>query len=823
MVVARRVKTVQTPPPPPYLVGPITTYNYDTNGFLTSIDGPVAGATTSFTYDAFGRTRTTTDSTGYTTTMSYDALDRVVKVAHPDGTFEQMEYEKLDMVGRRDRLGRWTRTLYDPMRRAISVKDPNNGVTTYQWCACGTMDALIDANGNKTSWEYDLQGRVMKEIRADGKVTSYSYEPTTSRLKTRTDRRGVVTTYDYHKDNQLERRTYTNLPGTVAPTNMVSYEYYPDTGLPKNAANGTDTLTWDYDGEDRMKSEQSSLNGTTVEWDYDPAGNRRFVKLGGTPFNEYTYDVTSRLERVRYKNTHNFDMAYDNSSRRTSLTYPNGIATSYTPYDAESRVTRINAKLGATNITDFTYGYNAAGNRTSKGTIEFAENYGYDSLDRLTKADRTAGTDKKWAWAYDKVGNRLAEFEGAESRATAANYNNMNQLTSTQVGGILGVVGSTNEPATVTVDGQAATTPASAGAPFPFQGTTASGGATTTFKVTAVDGAGNTRTNTYQVTGVTGNAATLTYDENGNLTQKVEGADTWNYVWDAENRLKEVKKNAATQATFRYDPSDRRVEKVAAGVTLRFVYDNEDWIRRTTTGGPTMDIIHGPGIDEPLAQDVGGTLTYFHADALGSIQKHTNSAGAVTATIQYDAWGNALVGTPGPYGFTGREPDAETGLHYYRARYYDSTLGRFVSEDPIPLPWRALAGVSGFDYAWDAPTRFTDPSGMAPPINCKARIAELTAAYILLLKRIAEQAAGRTDPKVVKNHEKSIKELLDRIAALSKVALKCGEEGRRAAAAAAAAAASRTVCLIVVPDICLAWPDLCCRGQYVGPGGVCVY
>ena len=77
-------------------------------------------------------------------------------------------------------------------------------------------------------WEYDLQGRVVKEVRADGKVTSYSYEPTTSRLKTRTDRRGVVTTYDYHKDNQLERLTYPNVQGSVAPMNKVIFDANPD-------------------------------------------------------------------------------------------------------------------------------------------------------------------------------------------------------------------------------------------------------------------------------------------------------------------------------------------------------------------------------------------------------------------------------------------------------------------------------------------------------------------------------------------------------------------------------------------------------------------
>lgn len=120
-----------------------------------------------------------------------------------------------------------------------------------------------------------------------------------------------------------------------------------------------------------------------------------------------------------------------------------------------------------------------------------------------------------------------------------------------------------------------------------------------------------------------------------------------------------------------------------------------------------MDVVHSPGIDEPIAQDVGGAVTYYHADALGSVQTHTNSSGGITTTIQFDAWGNALVGALGPYGFTGREPDSETGLQFYRSRYYDSGLGRFVSEDRSGY----VDGPNLYRYVKGRPTQFKDPSG----------------------------------------------------------------------------------------------------------------
>lgn len=89
----------------------------------------------------------------------------------------------------------------------------------------------------------------------------------------------------------------------------------------------------------------------------------------------------------------------------------------------------------------------------------------------------------------------------------------------------------------------------------------------------------------------------------------------------------------------------------------------------------------------------------------------TNAVGAVTLNRRYDAWGNLEVGASEPgYAFTGREWDSETGLYYYRARYYDSAQGRFISEDPLGLE----TGDSNFyPYAGNQPVVNVDPSGLA--------------------------------------------------------------------------------------------------------------
>jgi RHS repeat-associated protein len=204
-------------------------------------------------------------------------------------------------------------------------------------------------------------------------------------------------------------------------------------------------------------------------------------------------------------------------------------------------------------------------------------------------------------------------------------------------------------------------------------------------------------------------ALTYTYDSNGNLTQKIEGSDTWTYEWDAENRLKRVLKNSVEQARFAYDPRGRRVEKVTGGVTTSYTYDAESILRETSSTGTTFKYVHGDDIDEPLAHEDGvGTLTYFHPDGLGSIVRTTNSTGGVTATRRYDAFGNLELGATNGHSFTGREWDSETGLYYYRARYYDPKIGRFISEDPIGLN----GGINLYAYADNSPATFGDPFGL---------------------------------------------------------------------------------------------------------------
>ena len=108
---------------------------------------------------------------------------------------------------------------------------------------------------------------------------------------------------------------------------------------------------------------------------------------------------------------------------------------------------------------------------------------------------------------------------------------------------------------------------------------------------------------------------------------------------------------------------------------------------------------------------VAGATLFYHQDGLGTVTDLTDSTGATAKSYSYDAYGNIVdqTGTvEQPYTYTGREFDAESGLYYYRARYYDPQIGRFLSQDPIGF----FGGINLYQYVEGNPARFNDPTGL---------------------------------------------------------------------------------------------------------------
>ena len=215
------------------------------------------------------------------------------------------------------------------------------------------------------------------------------------------------------------------------------------------------------------------------------------------------------------------------------------------------------------------------------------------------------------------------------------------------------------------------------------------------------------------------NGYPLTYDDNGNLLTHTRSCGITNYTWNARNQLIGIDgfddKCQPLSAFFKYDALGRRIEKTINGKTTNYLYDGLDIMQEIEHGTVTVNYIRTLNIDEPLARiKSDGTIRYYQQDALRSVIALTDETGAIKTRYIYDPFGNVTItGEPSdnPFQYTGREND-NTGLYYYRARYYSPELQRFISEDPIGL----AGGINKFLYVNNRPTMGVDPLGLTAPI-----------------------------------------------------------------------------------------------------------
>ena len=469
--------------------------------------GAVTGAITTFTYDAYGRVDSVEGSDGYIVAFASDHLNRPTSRTYPDATTETYTYNKLSLAEVKDRLGRITRHFYDGFGRPTATRDPAGRTVSQVWCDCGVLSALIDAKGQRTSWEYDVQGRVTREVRADGTTdTLYTYD-LAGRLKTVTDPMDQVTTYTYNLDGSLASTGFTNETIATADISHTYDTYYP---RPLTMVDGNGTTTYTYQaagtlGAGQLASVDGPLANDTITYTYDELGRVAARLLNGTG-TELTYDTLGRLSQLEFP-IGAFDYTYvGHMGRRAGVSYPNGQTTTYSYLDDEHdfRLQTIHHKNpSAATLSRFDYTYDTIGNiltwrQERAGAAAQRYTFTYDLVDQLTSAvladtNTTPTILKRQAWSHDIAGNRTVDQ--SDDAVFATTHDSLNRLQGRAPGGPIVLSGTVNEAATVTIDGK----PAIVDASNNFHGTAQVASGTTTVTVKAKDPSGNESTQQYEI------------------------------------------------------------------------------------------------------------------------------------------------------------------------------------------------------------------------------------------------------------------------------------------------------------------------------------
>jgi len=720
--------------------GHTTAYTYDENDNVVTITDPLGGET-KYAYDAEGNPVAVTDARDHTVTTTYDLVGNPVQIEDAMGYTTTMTYDDdYNLATRTNAAGQTTSYAYDPQGRLLQETDPLGHATTYEHDALGRVTTSTDANEHTMLYTYDPVGNLIAVTDALSGTTRYVYDEV-SNLTVITDANDSMTRFEYNFLNQLKRE--------INPLDNTWEYWYDDAGrLVRRRDAMWHATYYDYDSNGRLVEISYGVTPETmhpVTFTYDLAGNETgmcdgLLALsgveGGCTTHAYdalgrrtrttdwlgrvitrTYDAVGNMTGLTYPNKYQVQYAYDANNRLTAFTDPHGESSSYQrnalgqvtrleypnntvaafTYDDVGRLTGIdNRRQGAAQPQSaYEYGMDKVGNRVevvetrapfdgSGDPVELVHTYTYDALDRLIGA-ATDEPPSETTYAFDTVGNRLRKSGtvlapdpgvpelpvAPEPEQTAYTYNAANQLTE--------------------VDGSDSTT-------------------------------------------------ALDYNANGDRVRETEVLTDGttlitDYAYDREDRLTGVTKSVSDTAaltvtmvaTYTYDGYGRRARKAVAypdAITstqvITYLYDGLDIIgaqleQNGTVTETTYYLAPSPvtGMRRPLemerlpnpATGFAGDRHWYQTDGLDSVVALTDESGDLASPFLYDEYGQLLAGTTALqlFAYTGQDYDVETGLYHFYARYYDPSVGVWLTQDA----YRGVKGLAGtlhrYNYVNDNP------------------------------------------------------------------------------------------------------------------------
>jgi RHS repeat-associated protein len=614
--------------------------------------------------------QSTTDPLNRKTAFEYNASGDLTAVTRLVGTAEAVT----------------TRLTREPTFHQIaSVTDPLGHTATITYDAAGSATTVTDPLGHRAILSYDATGRPLTATDPLGNTSLFSYEfgdlvaitdplgrqtrrfvDAAGRLASVTDPLGRVTRYVRDPLNQITRM--------IDPLGLaISFSYDANGNLLSRTDARNSSTTYTVDVMDRILTRTDPL-GRQESYQYDAAGNPTQTTDRKGQVTRANYDALNRLTRVSYADGSSITYTYDRAGRPTQLTDSLSGTISLT-YDKLDRLVTETTAQGAV-----IYTYDAAGRRTSMmAPGQASVVYTYDNAHRLITITQGPAAVH---FSYDDAGRRtsmslpngvLATYQyDAASELTTINYTAGASLLGTLTY-VYDAVGNR-----VNVGG----TLARLSLPQPLSSATYDA-------ANQLTAWGTTRPS---------------YDANGNQTS--DGTRT--YQWNARDQLIAI--GGPVRAVFQYDALGRRVNKTVGGARTDFVYDGAEAVQERPGAAVPTNLLLGVGTDEVLSRSQGTDTRVLLSDALGSTVALAGSGGTVQTQYIYEPFGRTTeTGTASSNStqFTGRETDV-TGIYYYRARYYDPTLQRFLSEDPVTLDG---GYTSTYAYVYDNPMSFTDPSG----------------------------------------------------------------------------------------------------------------
>ncbi len=750
-------------------LGQTTRWEYDANGFLQRVVNANGKTAASYAYDAIGRIASQTDSEGRTVKYQYDALNRLTLTQYPDGTTRRQTWDKLDLASTTDRLGRVTRYTYDSARRLVQVTDPLGRRIQYGYYPNGKLKTLTDAAGNVTTWQRDIQGRVISKTYADGKGDTLAYEATTSRLKRITDALGQSKTFSYTMDDRVAELDYS---GATNPTASVSYRY--DSAYPRisSVTDGTGSHNYSYNavgspGANRVSEETVPGQSDTLRTQYDALGRPTERRIGslsetwsydalgrqvghGTPLGQFSYAYlgetgqtsSQQLEGSQLRTTYRYE---DNRNDRRLKAIDNdggamkgGWTGGYGDQDRDALAGSLHMQGGRMPTGD---GWHDGG-RWNEGD-RWHEGGRWNEGDRWHEGGRHGdyGHHERAPWPPFGHGHGGAPAHRASSFFYETDAEN--RIVSLLEAGREGL-----KPHWYRYDAAdrllADDSRSWNDRRYSYDAADNRTSATSrTAKQTIVPNALNQMQ--------TVNGQPTQYDAAGNLLED----EARQYDWDAEHRLIRIryKAQAGKETRFGYDGLGRRTvitEVDGVGTTeTHYVWCGEAICQKRDANGQLLRAYYpegesGPEIGKRVAKADAGTETDADGDehdgrdqdgddsksapqteSTGSLIYARNHLGSVTDTLTPD--GRAVTHTEyGPYGelvksqgraeyrsdfgYAGMQYHAASGMYLTLFRAYDPGTGRWVSRDPIG----ERGGIHLYSYVNGNPIGYRDPRGTNP-------------------------------------------------------------------------------------------------------------